>query len=183
MARLIRDTLRLCLPQLTLTERSELKESISRQFDYWLQQVEDESSPVIELIIEIGLEKLRRDYVHWLVGEFGYLLSTLHIFLFKGQQMLRLDQLESFVDTTTSPTDQIRKLHYLHRLVELTHVLRLHLPCFPYEMLRSLVQSVFKFFLQQHQEPTSNDHGVSQYEKIKFAVCKMLLIHLSYFVV
>jgi hypothetical protein len=130
LARLVRDCLKILILQ-NDAERKELKASIGQQFDYWLEQGE-ESPPVLELFIEVGIEKLRQDYTHWLVG----------------QNMLSFEQVQSLLDPLLSSTDLILRLHFAHRIFELWNLLRQNLPCLPYESLRSLVQMMYGFWMK-----------------------------------
>jgi hypothetical protein len=77
MANLIRDCLKVASMQ-TSSDYHEQKESLSRQFDYWLGDSTEDSAdggkeaiiiPGLELLVEVGLSKIRRDYGHWLIGK------------------------------------------------------------------------------------------------------------------
>ncbi|KAL1923722.1 uncharacterized protein VTP21DRAFT_8702 [Calcarisporiella thermophila] len=116
-ANLIRSTLRLSRLQ-TSADYNEQKESISRTFDYWLENP-------LECLVEVGISKLRRDYCHYLIGN----------------DLLSWSELEPFLDETSPLPDQIHSLGRLHRLFELWCLVRTNLLVIPHESMRSLMRA------------------------------------------
>lgn len=55
---------------------TQMREEIMNKFDYWLSSTEEDSDgvsdeplPVLELVLEMGIDKMKRDYQFWFVGK------------------------------------------------------------------------------------------------------------------
>jgi hypothetical protein len=128
LADLVRESLKLATIQ-TSGDVKEMAESLSAQFDFWLEDRNPEPSPVIELVIDIGIEKLYRDYMFWLSGE----------------GMLTRSQIIDFLETD-SKTEKIKRLHALFRVVEVAHLVKRNVMCFSETQLRSFVKQAFEYW-------------------------------------
>lgn len=124
-ANVIRDLLKLHQLQ-TVADIKEQKESISRMFDYWLE------SP-LDILVEAGISKLRRDYCHYLLGN----------------DLANYNQLDAFLDASLDLTQQIRNLTRLHRVLELWCLVKNNILSIPYETLRGLVQAALEEFRKE----------------------------------
>ncbi|KAI9014825.1 hypothetical protein BC832DRAFT_170625 [Gaertneriomyces semiglobifer] len=131
-ARTIRDLYRLSRMQ-TASDADDLKESISRTMDYWLEQP-------LEVLVEIGIWKLKRDYCFWLVGS----------------GVVRWDELDAFIDATLPLTHQVQRLLKLHRVMELFHLMKSNLVSLPFESLRTLIGVAMHTYLES-EEPATDD--------------------------
>ncbi|ORX89575.1 hypothetical protein K493DRAFT_305653 [Basidiobolus meristosporus CBS 931.73] len=109
LANLIRDCLKLSKLQVT-ADYEEQKETISRSFDYWLEQP-------LECLVEAN------DLATW-------------------------DTLEPFLEPTIPLEDQLQRLRYLHRILELWSLVKTNVLAVPYESLRLLVQDTITYYTQ-----------------------------------
>ncbi|KAJ3166243.1 hypothetical protein HDU88_003466 [Geranomyces variabilis] len=121
-ARVIRDCYKLVRMQ-TAPDFDDQKEAISRTFDYWLEQP-------LELMVEIGIWKLKRDYCFHLVG--GDVASW--------------EELDSFVDATLPLELQVARLGRLHRVLELWALVKSNVLRMPRAALRALVQAALAHY-------------------------------------
>ncbi|KAJ3186640.1 hypothetical protein HDU85_007460 [Gaertneriomyces sp. JEL0708] len=131
-ARTIRDLYRLSRMQ-TASDVDDLKESISRTMDYWLEQP-------LEVLVEIGIWKLKRDYCFWLVGS----------------GVVRWDELDAFIDATLPLSHQVQRLLKLHRVMELFHLTKSNLVSLPLESLRTLIGVAMHTYLES-EDPATDD--------------------------
>lgn len=146
LSAIVRDCIRLASLSVTdAKERQELKESISSQFDYWLQEPvlsesnemqetetasgtkepEEPKVPIVDLLIDLGLAKLKRDFSHWLVGH----------------HLMTWDDFHGLFDSLSSITAQIQVLSALMRVIDLWAVVRANLVCMPAASLQALLRS------------------------------------------
>ncbi|KAK9762375.1 hypothetical protein K7432_011938 [Basidiobolus ranarum] len=142
LANLIRDCLKLSKLQIT-ADYQEQKETISRSFDYWLEQP-------LECMVEVGISKLKRDYCHYLIGN----------------DLATWDTLEPFLEPTISLEDQLQRLRYLHRILELWSLVKTNILAIPYESLRVLVQDTISHYNQFLSDPEANEFELPLYATI-----------------
>ncbi|KAJ3158567.1 hypothetical protein HDU86_002792 [Geranomyces michiganensis] len=121
-ARVIRDCYKLVRMQ-TAPDFDDHKEAISRTFDYWLEQP-------LELMVEIGIWKLKRDYSFHLIG--GDVASW--------------EQLDNFVDASLPLELQVERLGRLHRVLELWALVKWNVLRMPQAALRALVQAALTHY-------------------------------------
>lgn len=133
--------------------------------------VEMEPLPVLDLMIEVGVGKLRRDYASWLIGSpwrrYGFSFYT-HAptfrslsFSLQGNNLLTAAQFDEIFDAHLPPADQIRRLHYLHRLIEVWSLIRQNVLCLPFENLRSCIQEAFSFWRDVVVREDDENHAIS----------------------
>ncbi|KAI9106302.1 hypothetical protein DFS34DRAFT_58285 [Phlyctochytrium arcticum] len=132
-ARIIRDCYRLARMQ-TAPDYDEQKEAISRTFEYWLEQP-------LELVVEIGLWKLKRDSFHHLIA--GGVASY--------------DQLDASLDATLPFKVQVERHQKLLRVVELWSLVKSNILQMPLDGLRSLVQDALDLYFPS-TKPTDDEH-------------------------
>ncbi|TPX64768.1 hypothetical protein SpCBS45565_g05665 [Spizellomyces sp. 'palustris'] len=131
-ARIIRDCYKLVRMQ-TAPDFDEQKEAISRTFDYWLEQP-------LELMVEIGIWKLKRDYFYHLIKN----------------DVASWDQLDAFVDATLPLDEQVNRLRRLHRIVELWSLVKTNVLQMPTEGMRALVQAALEYYAGGSDEGETN---------------------------
>ncbi|KAJ3178505.1 hypothetical protein HDU87_003579 [Geranomyces variabilis] len=107
----------------TAPDFDDQKEAISRTFDYWLEQP-------LELMVEIGIWKLKRDYCFHLVGG----------------DVATWEQLDGFVDATLPLELQVARLGRLHRVLELWALVKSNVLRMPRAALRALVQAALAHY-------------------------------------
>ncbi|KAJ1561359.1 hypothetical protein HK096_005001, partial [Nowakowskiella sp. JEL0078] len=107
----------------TSTDLTALKDTISGTFDYWLERP-------LDVIVDIGIQKLKRDYLRHLIG------NNIAIW----------DQMEIFMDSSLPFEDQVLRLRCLHRIIELWELAHANLFSLPQDFLRTLIQSAFDFY-------------------------------------
>ncbi|KAJ3124532.1 hypothetical protein HK098_001081 [Nowakowskiella sp. JEL0407] len=122
---------RLCLKLArmeTSSEISQLEDMISSTFDFWIEQP-------LEIMVEVGIEKLKRDYVHHLVGN----------------NVITLDHLEYFLDNSQLLDNQVLRLRCLHRILELWNLVKVNIISIPQEATRNLIQSAVSYYKRNLQ--------------------------------
>jgi hypothetical protein len=119
----------------------ELRQSITAQFDLWLSIGEKDGNemiadefPLLEVLIEMGLDKLQRDLTAWLIS---------------GHNLIRSDLLLNYLQPkhlSITKTERVARVKRLLRVLEFWVLCKCNLPGLPADQLRSLVQSVFNFW-------------------------------------
>ncbi|KAJ3300411.1 hypothetical protein HK104_000925 [Borealophlyctis nickersoniae] len=133
-ANVIRDCFKLVRLQ-TSADYDDQKEAIGRIFDYWLEQP-------MEVMVGIGISKLKRDYCHYLIGN----------------EVASWDRLEPFLDETLPLEEQVLHLRRLHRVFELWSLLRFNVLHMPHEVLRIIIQAALE---QYHKDALQSAEGGS----------------------
>ena len=127
-ANLVRECLKLAGSK-SAPDYVEQKEAISSQFDFWLEDLSPKPSPILELIIELGIEKIKRDFAHWMLG----------------QNLLTWNQMATFFDSE-SKTECIFRLRAFARIVEVWDLARRNIFCLPDDQKRTLVQKAHSYW-------------------------------------
>ncbi|KAI3646602.1 hypothetical protein MP228_009530 [Amoeboaphelidium protococcarum] len=111
-----------------IVDLQEKQSNISSQFDYWLQEPSEdvEVSPSLQLLIEIGYNKLWADLQH----------------IFIAQKLLSQYELNQFFNTS-SLTEKINKLGLLLVLSQLLYLLKSNLFGLGADNIRVIVQNAF----------------------------------------
>ncbi|KAI3633227.1 hypothetical protein MIR68_008765 [Amoeboaphelidium protococcarum] len=111
-----------------IVDLQEKQSNLSSQFDYWLQEPSEdvEVSPSLQLLIEIGYNKLWADLQH----------------VFIAQKLLSQYELKQFFNTT-SLTEKINKLGMLLVLSQLLYLLKSNLFGLGADNIRVIVQNAF----------------------------------------
>ncbi|KAJ3041505.1 hypothetical protein HDV00_009301 [Rhizophlyctis rosea] len=116
LATAIRDCFKLARLK-TAVDVDEQRQAIARVFDYWLE------SP-LEWVVEIGLGKLRKDCATILGGE----------------------RVDFFMDATLPLEQQLRRLRYLFRVVELVTLIRSNVLMMPPDVMRLIVRAAVDYW-------------------------------------
>ncbi|KAJ1928098.1 hypothetical protein IWQ60_002358 [Tieghemiomyces parasiticus] len=122
LARVIRDFIKLSQME-TVPDYQEQRDRLASTLDYWMEQP-------LEILVEIGLYKLRLDYCFHLIGHH-----------FATHQ-----QLEYYLDGQVSHAEQLTRLRQLHRCLEVWALIKVQVHLFPYESLRQIVGALLTFF-------------------------------------
>ncbi|XP_032831757.2 protein zwilch homolog [Petromyzon marinus] len=95
----------------------------------------------VQLLLEIGLEKLRRDYIHY----------------FLGQELTTFNYLDHYVSGWGDVQDQVQRLHQLHHALELVATYRsvLHPP---HEQLFFFTTMVLQYYRDHALDPVRCFH-------------------------
>ncbi|KAJ3086633.1 hypothetical protein HK102_012793, partial [Quaeritorhiza haematococci] len=124
LANVIRDLLTTSHTHMTPSELASSCESIAGSFGHWTENV-------LECMVEVGIEKMRRDYCHYIVGN----------------ELASWNQLEYYLDDTLPLDDQILRLRCLHRVLELWSLIKSNIIAVPYEVMREIVQTALRFYM------------------------------------
>ncbi|KAJ3050274.1 hypothetical protein HK097_008762 [Rhizophlyctis rosea] len=116
LATAIRDCFKLARLK-TAVDIEEQRDAIARAFDYWLE------SP-LEWIVEVGLGKLRKDCVAVLGGE----------------------NVDFFTDASLPLEQQLERLRYLFRVVELVTLIKANVLLMPTDVLRLIIRGGLQYW-------------------------------------
>ncbi|KAI8820513.1 uncharacterized protein EV422DRAFT_73718 [Fimicolochytrium jonesii] len=150
-ARVIRDCYKLLRMQ-TAPDFDEQKESISRTFDYWLEQP-------LELMVETGIWKLKRDYCF-------HLLSN---------ELASWEELDGYIDAALPLEDQVTRLRRLHRVVELLSLVKANVLQMPVEAMRMLIQSSLRYYFHEASAVSSEGEEMGNIDPTTTVVYNLAL--------
>lgn len=139
LANLIRECLKISNLR-SNPEYESLKASLSSQFDFWLEDRSPEPCAALELLVEIGVEKLKKEMCHW----------------FTEHNLISWNRLKSYFDTE-SKTKQVHRLNALLRVAELWQLVKNNVLCLPREQFRILVQQSFDYWSSKTFQDKSSE--------------------------
>ncbi|KAJ3009856.1 hypothetical protein HKX48_007720 [Thoreauomyces humboldtii] len=140
LARSIRDLLTLGRTRTDPTW-DDRREAMGRTFESWIREPE-------EMIVEVGIWKMRRDLGAWL-GRNG---------------VVSWDQIEHFVDPLLPLNDQVERLASLFDVLELWSLVTVNVPGIPDQGVRELVQAALQSHLDRIEGPSDSSSSSSPHQ-------------------
>ncbi|KAI8801128.1 hypothetical protein BJ742DRAFT_838448 [Cladochytrium replicatum] len=140
LANQVRECLKLSKMQNSAAGGAELKdhmEAVTATFNYWLEEP-------MEMAVEIGMMKLKRDYVHCLIGN----------------NLVNWNTLEHFMDPSAPMDEQVRHLRCLQRVVEVWTLVRAHVEQFPPEVMRELIEGLLGYYSRRNAPLDREDETI-----------------------
>ncbi|KAJ3383780.1 hypothetical protein HDU92_003938 [Lobulomyces angularis] len=129
LAAVIRDYIKLCRTTMSIKEAVASKDSIESTFEYWLLS-EDNPHSILECFVEVGINKLKKDF----------------LFLLLGNEISNFSQLEFFFESSIPLIEQTLRLFAVFRIVEIINFIKTNLAGLSLEILRELTIKISDYF-------------------------------------
>ncbi|KAJ3214271.1 hypothetical protein HK099_006951 [Clydaea vesicula] len=129
LAAVIRDYIKLCRTTMSIKEAVASKDSIESTFEYWLLS-EDNPHSILECFVEVGINKLKKDF----------------LFLLLGNEISNFSQLEFFFESSIPLIEQTLRLFAVFRIVEIINFIKTNLAGLSLEIIRELTIKISDYF-------------------------------------
>ncbi|XP_051896216.1 LOW QUALITY PROTEIN: protein zwilch homolog [Pristis pectinata] len=116
-------------PWIHRSSNSSLSKLIQQSYQSAMPAVSVNGLTAIRMLLEIGLDKLQRDYINYFIG----------------QELTTLNYLDYFINSTVNLEDQMLRLHKLHHMLELVVSCSAFLNL-SHESLFALTQSCSRYY-------------------------------------
>uniref|UniRef100_A0A4W3K2B4 Protein zwilch n=1 Tax=Callorhinchus milii TaxID=7868 RepID=A0A4W3K2B4_CALMI len=119
----------LIVSQIHRGSNNSLSKLIQQSYHSTMPTVSVSGLNAIRMLLEIGLDKLQRDYINYFIG----------------QELTTLNYLDYFLVSTVRPEEQVQRLHKLHHVLELVVTCSAFLSL-SHENLFALTQSCIRYY-------------------------------------
>ncbi|KAI8897314.1 hypothetical protein BC833DRAFT_53572 [Globomyces pollinis-pini] len=124
----------------TASDYQTLKEGLNENFDYWIQHWN-------LCVVDIGINKLKRDYYHYFVHS----------------QLCVWDDLSPFF-VSDDPSQLVRYLYKLQSVYELYVLIQSNVLMFPFEIMRMVIQTALKHCLESDDDCVRFQISIPKYQ-------------------